>query len=363
MGRNLGILEIKLFKFDHSVDYLPYYRSYKIEYTNNESVYDILNKINECESFSYDTLDKCNVKVNNYFLSADVLVTDIVERIGLELTIEPISLYRAKNDLMINSDDYTEKLKLFSKYLTNEQETEFQEKYKLEYYASNTMIVNKDYIGDHSLLIANEILLNNPTLEKEVLEIITNKDTGILYHTSLKNRLFKDIYDVESVYKNLVSKIKSYKNVTLEENEKSEVPEDIEISQYFKGFNIALYNKEGCLFRKIIKKSRATYINLDSRRNDLATNSMLVNEDFTFRIAGEILLEAKDKNADFLIVKDKKDLDIFDAKQSKIARAVNREINLPVITQEQFTLLIKGEKSSTKLGFNNHKIKVSFLEN
>jgi heterodisulfide reductase subunit B len=224
------------------------------------------------------------------------------------------------------------------------------------------MLVNKDYIGDHCLLIANEIIENNNKLEKEILEIITNNDTGILYHTSLKTRLYEDKYDVESVYEKLLSKIKTYTKLHKRSQEKSVVNEDIEISQYFKGFNISLYNQEGCLFRKIITKSRATYIRLDSKRYDLALNSSLVNKEFSLRIAGEILLEAKDKNSDFLIVKDTKYLEIFDGMQSKIEKVVNREINLPIITQAQFEMLLVGEQNISKLGFSTHKVKLELLD-
>ena len=41
MTSNLGHLEIKLFRFNHSMDYLPYYRTYKLEYTKDECIYDI----------------------------------------------------------------------------------------------------------------------------------------------------------------------------------------------------------------------------------------------------------------------------------------------------------------------------------
>jgi len=362
MGKNLGILEIKLFKFNHSVDYLPYYKTYKIEYLEDETIYDLLNKINEIESFSYDTYEKCNVNINNYFFSADILINEMVEKVGMELTINPISLYRVKNDLIINSDDYDSKMKIFDSYLSDEQKSDFKEKYKLEYYASNTMLLNKDYIGDHCLLIANEIIEKNGAEESDILDILTNKDTGILYHTSLKPRLFVNRYDVEEVYKKLLLKIKAYKNVKFEERKKSVVDLDIDISQYFKGFNIALYNTEGCLFGKVIEKSRAKYLHLDSRRDDLALNSSLVNKNFSLQIAGVVLLEAKDKNADFLIVKEAKDLEIFDEMQSKIETVVNRAINLPVITQAQFEMLLKGEKDTAKLGFNTHKVKVEFLD-
>ena len=362
MGKNLDILEIKLFKFNHSVDYLPYYKNYKIEYLEGETIYDILNKINEIESFSYDTFEKCHLNINNYFLRADVLVSQIVAKVGQELKIEPISLYRVTNDLVINTQDYEEKLNLFDAYLTADEKESLQNKYKLEYYASLTMVINKDYIGDHCLLIANEIITKDSSKEEEVLNIISNKDTGILYHTSLKPRVLINKYDVEDVYKKLLRKISTYKTSDVTNREKSVVDLDIEINQYFKGFNIALYNTEGCLFGKVIEKSRATYLHLDSRRYDLALNSMIVNKEFSLRIAGEVLLEAKDKNADFLIVKDKKDLEIFEAMQSKIETVVNRLINLPVITQSQFEMLLKGEKESSKLGFNTHKVKIEFLE-
>ena len=362
MTSNLGHLEIKLFRFNHSMDYLPYYRTYNIEYHTEECIYDILNKINKIEKFSYDEKENCDININSYFMPATTLVVDIVERIGNKLTIEPISLYRATNDLVINIKDYEEKLALFDDYLSDEQKECFKEKYKLEYYASLSILVNKDYVGDHSLLVADQIITINPKLKKEVLEIITNNDTGILHHTRLHTRLFTNRFDVDVVYEKLLNKITKYKNINLVKKEKSELPENLEIRQYFKGFNISLYNQQGCIYRKLIQQSRATYIQLDSRRDDLALNSQIVNKEFSLRIVGNILLEAKDKNADFLIVQNKEDLAIFDGMQSKIETVVNREINLPVITEEQFVTLLEGEKDSVKLGFNTHKIKVSFLE-
>jgi hypothetical protein len=362
MVKTFGHLEVTLFRFNHAIDYLPYYKIYMIEYTKKDCIYDILNKINEIEVFSYDVKDKCCVNINNYFMNADILISDLVEKIGTKLIIEPISLYRVTNDLIINCQDYHEKLDLFTTYLTTEQQLEFKDKYKLEYYSSLTIILNKDYIGDHCLLIANEIIEKNNKLEKEVLEIITNKDTGMLYHTSLENRLYEDKYSIKSIYENLLSKIPTYRHLQKRDDEKSVVNEDIEIIQYFKGFNISLYNKECSLFKKVITKSRATYIHLDSGRHDLALNSVLVNKEFSLRIAGEVLLEAKDKNSDFLIVQDTKDLEIFDGMQSKIAKIVNREIKLPVITQSQFEMLLGGEKNISKLRFNTHKVKIQLLD-
>jgi len=358
MISKLTHLEIKLFKFNSSMDYLPYYRTYKISYTQEECIYDILNKINEIETFSYDSKDNCNVNINSYFMSADLLIDDIVRSLGNELIIEPISLYRATNDLIINCKDYDDKLALFDEYLSEEQKESFKEKYKLEYYASHTMIINKDYIGDHSLLIAYEIISHNNELEKEILKIITDKDTGILYHTSLNKRIFQNRYDLEEVYAKFLNKIDKYKNIKIVKKEKSILPENFEIVQYFKGFNIALYNTEGCVYKELIKKSRATYIQLDTRKNDLALNSQLINKEFSLKIAGEILLEAKDKNADLLIVSDQKDIEIFDTIQKKIEKIVNREINLPVIYENEFLMLLKGENLADKRSKKNKLLEI-----
>lgn len=355
-------LEIKLFRFNHSVDYLPYYKTYNIEYDKEGCVYDLLNSINEIDQFSYDKKEKCSVNINSYFIASDVLIKDIVRSLGDELTIEPISLYRVTNDLVINTDDYEAKLALFDSFLTTEQKDIFKEKYKLEYYASHTMIVHKDYIGDHSLLIADELISQNPKNEKAILDIISSKDDGILYHTSLKKRIFQNRYDVEEVYERLLHKIPQYKNIKTLKKEKSFLPESLEMKQFFKGFFIAVYNTQGCIYRKLVQKSRASYIHLDSRRDDLALNSQLINKEFSLKIAGKVLLEAKDRNADFLIVQDQNDMDIFDAMQKKIAKVVNRDIDLPVITEAQFLMLLQGEKDSTILGFKNHTIRVPFLD-
>ena len=361
MINNHGHLEVKLFRFNHSVDYLPYYKTFKLTYTNEESVYDILNKINEIEEFSYDEKERCNVNINNYFLKATILISEVVEKVGNKLVLNPISLYRVTNDLVINTKDYEEKLALFDEYLTTEQKEYFKEKYKLEYYASHTMLINKDYIGDHCLLIANEIISQNSQYEHKILKLLSDDVSGILYHTTIKKRMFLNEFDVDEVYERLVNKINKYKKIKFIKKEKSDLPENLEITQYFKGFIVGLYNSEGCIYRKLIKKSRATYVHLDNRRNDLALNSQLINKDFSLKIAGEILLEAKDKSVDFLIVQNDDDLAIFDGKQKQIEKVVNREINLPVITEKQFSMILEGEKDTKVLGFHQHKVKINFM--
>lgn len=57
----------------------------------------------------------------------------------------------------------------------------------------------------------------------------------------------------------------------------------------------------------------------------------------------------------------KKTKEFFDENQSKMEKSVDREINLPILSQGKFIQLVEGETDPVALGFNNHKVKISFL--
>ena len=115
------------------------------------------------------------------------------------------------------------------------------------------------------------------------------------------------------------------------------------------------------LLEQLIVTSDAKYINLNSKNDDLAFQSQEVNKTFSYKIAGNILLEAKDSNADFIVVQSEDSFKLFDNKQKEIEKVVGREIQLPVITLKQFNNILAGEKNFKALGFDTHKVAVSFL--
>ncbi len=353
-------VDIELFNFDRKTDYLPYYKKYTLEYNKNERVIDLLNKINKIEKFNFEDSD-CKIKINNLYLSADELISDVVEKAGSDLTIEPVSIYRADKDLVVDKTDFLHKIDMFDKYLTDEEKEVYAKKYQLEYYASNSLDINRDYIGDHVLLIACDIIEKNPESKEEILNFIADKDDGIWYHTSLKNRVFNFNASQEEKIEKLFGMFKETKDFLVKEVSFDEVVVP-EISQYFKGFNIASYvGLENDSVKSTIIKSQANYIDIEDKKKDLAPYSSVADKTFSLKIAGQILLQAKDNNVDFMIVRDADDLVIFDKEQKKIEKIVGREIDMPVISQNQFIKLLKGEKNIHKLGFNAHKVKISFL--
>ena len=276
------------------------------------------------------------------------------------LVINPdtVSSYRAIDDLTINNDDFFEKLAIFDKYLSNAQKENYAQNLQFEYYSSNTLNVNKEYIGDHSILIASDIIKTNPELKNEIIQLISDENNGVWYNTSKDNR----VLNINTEYKNQINTL--LQEVTNKQTT-SQIDEEITIDtivQKFTDFNIAVYDITDTQFlEKSVLNSDAKYIHIDSKNDDLALHSQSVNKTFSYKIAGNILLEAKDNNADFIVVKSQDAFKLFDNKQKEIEKVVGREIQLPIITIKQFNHIVNGEKNPVTLGLKNHKVSVPFL--
>lgn len=354
-------VSVELFRFNANDDYLPYYKKYEISYSDSETLLDMLNKINDIEKFDYKNSNDFNIKINNLYVNVATPISKLVELASAEFQIEPISVFRATSDLIINNEDYIHKMEVFSEYVSDEQMQAYKKEYELDYYASNSYNFNKDYIGDSSILIASDIIEKTPQNRDKMIDYISREEDGIWYHTALSNRVFNYDDVKEQKIQALLSSLPKIKKSKIELSE----PRDAQtttISQYFDGFNIASFEgltQDSC--SSLINDSKASYVDISLKNEDLAPYSTLVNKDFSLYIAGDILLQAKDENADFLIVRDSKDIELFDEKQSSISKVMGREIDMPVISQEQFIQLLGGEKDSVALGFDKHKVNVSFL--
>ena len=366
---------IELFRFNAKTDYLPYYQKYTLQYSEHDTVNDLLNQMNAIEAFGFD--ENCNLKVNTVYVKADILVSTLVAKFSNEIKIDPISELRAMKDLQIDRSDFLDKLSLVSSYIEAGDNIAYRKSTELAYYASNTLNYNRDYIGDHVLIIAADLIEKNFELKNEIIELLINEENGIWYHTSLENRLLDDSVEVKisklmymaleyiKPRTKLAKKVASICNKTsIESFEDSSTPTVSTVAQDFSGFNIAAYHgvKETSL-AALISEAKASHIAIPSSKEDLASASALCDDDFSFKIAGDILMQAKDNNADFILVKNDKTKEFFDKNQAKMEKLVGRELRMSVVSQDQFIMLLEGEKDLSKLGFNNHKVDVSFLSN
>jgi hypothetical protein len=351
-------LLVELFRFNHKADYLPYYKKYDTTFNDSDTVLDLLNTLYKNEKFNFNKVEEFGVKINNIFVKTNELIKDIVAVSSNEFIIEPVSNYRAIDDLTINNNDFFEKLNIFDKYLSTEQKNNYAKNLQFEYYSSNTLNINREYIGDHSIIIASDIIETNPELKNEIIQLISDENNGVWYNTSKDTR----VLNINTEYKNKINTI--LQEVTKKQTY-SEIDEETVVDtivQKFTDFNIAVYDTGNTHFlEKSILGSDAKYININSKNDDLALHSQSVNKTFSYKIAGNILLEAKDNNADFIVVKSQDAFKLFDNKQKEIEKVVGRDIGLPIITIKQFNNILSGEKNPVTLGFKNHKVNVPFL--
>ena len=105
-------LEISLFRFDKNSDYLPYYTKHFLKIENEQNMLDILNTINKNESFGFTNSSDFDLVINQIFIKASISLKEVVENFGKELTIEPISIRRAFNDLLIDESDFKDRIKI-----------------------------------------------------------------------------------------------------------------------------------------------------------------------------------------------------------------------------------------------------------
>ncbi len=346
---------VELFRFDKDTDYLPYFKKYNLKIDENISVNELLELINSKEAFGFE--QGCNLKINNIFLNSSEILAEVIEKFGTNLKIEPISTYRSMKDLIIDNSDFVNKLNILAEYLSQDEISEALSTYELDYYASNTLNFNRDYIGDHVLYLASKIISTKPELKKEILNILDDSEVGAYFHTSLKNRVFRFDEQKENKIKTLISMLPKVEKF---ENSIIDVKDFEEQSKTFTGFNIAVFKGGLDLnLEELVSKSGANLVKLDSINFDIPYAASKVDEKFPLMVSGEVLLEAKDASADFVLVGDQNSFNIFDSKQKQIEKYIGREIGLPIISKSEFISLLEGKRD--KSIFSAHKVAVSFL--
>ena len=358
-------LEISLFKFDCKSDYLPYYTKHFLKINDEKTLLDILNTINNDAKLGYENNDNFDLVVNGVYVKAALSINDLVKNFGKDITIEPISIRRANDDLIIDDNDFIEKIELLKDFTTQEDISTYKT-LKKYFYASNTLNYKSNYIGDAIIITAFDLIQNDKSKEKEILNIINEYEIGAQYHTSLKNRILNLDENIENKIINIQDKLnfrascdkqnfRVNNTLIIDFEEFEESQEDIKHN--FKDFNIAYYpslNTEKT--SELINKLNANILNLDTTKLDLAKNTFKVNPEITFQIATTIMLDAFDNNADFLLVDNTNDFYIFDYNRKALEKCSGREIILPVIHVNELQKLAMGKHLEVKKTLDLHQV-------
>ena len=201
-------ITIKAFRFNAQTDYLPYYKTYKMEIGKDELILDLLNRLKweHDGSFSYrrscrhGICGACGIKVNGKAtLACKQNAMELVELFGDELTFEPQSIKRAVKDMIIDKGDFWEKHNAIKPYvetevdphpksetiMSQEQVKQFLDAdYCIEcgscHYACPVVEVNEDYLGPAALTAAYRFAIDpRDEAKKERLEITSELGSGV----------------------------------------------------------------------------------------------------------------------------------------------------------------------------------------
>lgn len=118
-----------VFRFNSETDYLPHYKQYEVEVSQDDVMLDILDKIKwtKDSTFSYrrscrhGICGSCGVKVSGKsIIACKERVFDLIEIFGTHLTIDPQDKRRAIKDMVIDKADFWGKYDAVQPYLVSD---------------------------------------------------------------------------------------------------------------------------------------------------------------------------------------------------------------------------------------------------
>jgi hypothetical protein len=291
----------------------------------------------------------------------DTTVSDIVNRLGNDLKIDPVNTYRSNNGLIINNDDFMKSFELLASYVNEEDKAYYKTLYAL-HYASETENFDRDYIGDAILVLAHKMISEGNEYKKEILDAITSTHSGLL-DCEYENNLFDAQNHTETItllkemigtndnddHPSLLDMIKasfgkptsSNKNTNASKRDRI-IIEDIEEKQvaYYAGLNS---NPE---VMETIANTGISSVDI-TRVHKLSGASILsTNKNLALTKAGTTLLEAFDAGAEVLIVEDEATYIMFSSYFDEIESVIGRKmIGLELISARDFLSQLESVKA------------------
>lgn len=366
-------LEISLFRFDCKSDYLPYYTKHFVNVEENNTLLTILNRLNSEDEFSFENDQKTYVVVNGVYMNVMTTCKQIKANFGVDIKIEPLSIRRVNKDFMMNEDDFNSKLSILAEFISSDvlntqidkEVKELYQSYKPYFYASNTLNIEYNYIGDAILLLASELIERFPNKEKKILKRIKECEYGIEYHTSLSSRILNFDQSLEEKIVALKNKLNISKSID-KQNFKINVSKSIdfgnfknssEIKHSFEDFNLAYLKSEDSQEKSnLISNLKAKVLNLQTLNQDLAKDTFHINPELTYKITSNLMLDAYDNGADFIVVDNDQDFYLLDSNRKNMEKIIGREICIPVIHINELENLAIGEHELARTTLKNHTI-------
>jgi len=335
-------INIRAFFFNAKTDYLPYYKNFSFIVQKETTLKEVLQLIkNQNSDFSYPEKDLL-FRVNDLIVTGIEKMEEVVEELGNELTIEPALKYRSDNGLVLNNQDFIHQFRhIFQRHLETKENLAYYISLYPIHYASETFHYNKEYIGDAILLTAYKMIKDGSEFKEEILNNINDPFNG-LRCCEYENNIFKGedhrskIDELKKMvnFNEKVSFIDKLSSITLRKLDHT--------VETLENHNIAFYtgNKNAKkLTYKIEQEIRESSANLItfSLSNKLAGQTLIDSHiELAHKKAATMLLDALDNGADILIFSKDSDLTFFKSVISRSERVMGREIELKLISINEF---------------------------
>ncbi|HFD14461.1 MAG TPA: hypothetical protein ENJ34_04065 [Epsilonproteobacteria bacterium] len=345
-------LTARAFFFNAKTDYLPYYKNFTLKVEEDATAKELLGLIEAQNSdFSYPK-QKLIMKINGLVVEAKEKVATIVERLGTELTIEPVNSYRSNNGLKINDDDFMQSYALLEPYATESDLKYYKTLYAL-HYASETSLFDREYIGDAILVLAHKMISEGNEHKEAILDAITSAHSGLL-DCEYENNLFNaQSYDAaitalkdmakkdENEHPSLLDMMKNRFCKEKEEKVVSKAKRTIKNIEDLERKHIAYYaglkNENENVISQIILDMETKEVSI-TRKNKLSGVSIFEdNKTLALKKAGTTMLEAYDTGAEVLVVENEACYEMFENNFAQIEKVVGRKmIGLEIISADDF---------------------------
>ena len=200
-------LELSVFRFDATTDFLPYYKKHFITIDTQSTLSDLLAAIKtEDATFGYPQMHKVALKVNQRALFSDVTLDTLIKTYGKSLTLEPLSTKRVVKDLVINVDDFYQRFDLLKAFVDEKDKAVF-ESYIIYHYASRVLDFLPNFQRDALFAFAYDMIQKHPERKREILEVIAHEEFGIFSRIKLCKKIYPCGAEVEKKVVNLKNDI------------------------------------------------------------------------------------------------------------------------------------------------------------
>lgn len=355
------MLEVRVFKFKAENDIVSHLKPHFYLNWEFDSIADLLADIAQSD-YSFNPKNGGWVKVNGVVCPTSTKLALVANKFKNELYITPLDEFRAYDDLNYNSEAFWQVFDSFKRALAKAG-AKLDDKHrasfsKLEplFYASPLRAFGYEFMGEASLVFARYLIKQMPEQESTIVKHIASP-AGVWSCMDLSLFIMgqaSGIYgEFDSFANEALSALKWAKELIAHKPAPNISDESytgtINVTERFKDFG-AVYYGSGCEINGLELFEIASK-NLPSGFEFIANNKALA-----IALASQILFEAFDSGADFLIVDNEKDFYMFDTLAKECQKHTNRAI-------ENFYVLRASELAGLNAGWEvpelaNHKLKV-----